>query len=496
MQGVRLSSSAACCLPQCGSLDAVAARQSVVVAPLLRRASTNLALHSSSPRTTIQSKGNVRVAAAVASSVLEPQTTASDDNNDELELVEPDFYRMGYVRHVRAYGIEFREGPDGIGVYSAKDMPFLQKPRVIMEVPMELMVTVSTQKPWMFFPDIVPMGHPIFDIINDTNPETDWDIRLACLLLLALDSKDNFWQLYGDYLPGVDDTPSLILASEEELVELQDAELAQRVRELQQRAESTWEKYWPADSILKLRRLAREPGRFRWALGIALSRGLTMSMNIGATVQDANMLIPYADMFNHSVEPTCSCRFRRKDRMLEIIINSGQEIKKGQEMTFDYMEQSDNMKFMERYGFSTPSNPWDTLKFSGNSRIHLDSFLSAFQITGMEDEYFFNGDAEEEDPFLDGAILAAARTLPTWTDKDLPYIPSSEMRSACDIQHECQQLLDGFPTTLQEDIRILDEEGEGRSPRWKAALKYRIDRKSFIMKIIKSLDIYMDRILY
>lgn len=65
------------------------------------------------------------------------------------------------------------------------------------------------------------------------------------------------------------------------------------------------------------------------------------------------------------------------------------------------------------------------------------------------------GDAEEEDPFLDGAILAAARTLPTWTDKDLPYIPSSEMRSACDIQHECQQLLDGFPTTLQEDIRIL-----------------------------------------
>lgn len=88
MQGVRLSGSAACCLPQCSSLDAVAARQSVVVAPLLRRASTNLALHSSSPRTTIQSKGNVRVAAAVASSVLEPQTTASDDNNDEVCITQ------------------------------------------------------------------------------------------------------------------------------------------------------------------------------------------------------------------------------------------------------------------------------------------------------------------------------------------------------------------------------------------------------------------------
>jgi len=44
--------------------------------------------------------------------------------------------------------------------------------------------------------------------------QTDWDIRLASLLLLALDTKDNFWQLYGDYLPGVDDSTSLLLASE------------------------------------------------------------------------------------------------------------------------------------------------------------------------------------------------------------------------------------------------------------------------------------------
>lgn len=47
-----------------------------------------------------------------------------------MELVEPDFYRMGYIRHVRAYGVEFREGPDGIGVYSAKNIPCLEKPRV------------------------------------------------------------------------------------------------------------------------------------------------------------------------------------------------------------------------------------------------------------------------------------------------------------------------------------------------------------------------------
>jgi hypothetical protein len=43
--------------------------------------------------------------------------------------------------------------------------------QVIMEIPLELMLTISKKLPWMFFPDIIPLGHPIFDIINSTNPE-------------------------------------------------------------------------------------------------------------------------------------------------------------------------------------------------------------------------------------------------------------------------------------------------------------------------------------
>lgn len=43
--------------------------------------------------------------------------------------------------------------------------------QIIMEIPLELMLTISKKVPWMFLPDIVPVGHPIFDIINSTNPE-------------------------------------------------------------------------------------------------------------------------------------------------------------------------------------------------------------------------------------------------------------------------------------------------------------------------------------
>ena len=58
--------------------------------------------------------------------------------------------------------------------------------QVIMEIPLELMLTISQKLPWMFFPDIIPMGHPIFDIINSTNPEVIvvfLDTKNECLIL-------------------------------------------------------------------------------------------------------------------------------------------------------------------------------------------------------------------------------------------------------------------------------------------------------------------------
>ncbi|XP_057434330.1 protein PLASTID TRANSCRIPTIONALLY ACTIVE 14-like [Lotus japonicus] len=70
---------------------------------------------------------------------------------------------------MQAYEIDFKEGPDGFGVYASKDVEPLRRPRVIMEIPLELMLTISKMLLWMLFPDIIPIGHPIFDIINSTN---------------------------------------------------------------------------------------------------------------------------------------------------------------------------------------------------------------------------------------------------------------------------------------------------------------------------------------
>lgn len=61
----------------------------------------------------------------------------------------------------------------------------------------------------------------------------------------------------------------------------------------------------------------------------------------------------------------------------------------------------------------------------------------------------------DEDSFVDGAVIAAARTMPTWSDWDIPPIPSMERKAVKELQEECQQMLAEFPTTTGQDQQIL-----------------------------------------
>lgn len=47
-----------------------------------------------------------------------------------MEPADPDFYKIGYVRSMRAYGVEFKEGPDGFGVFASKDIEPCRRARV------------------------------------------------------------------------------------------------------------------------------------------------------------------------------------------------------------------------------------------------------------------------------------------------------------------------------------------------------------------------------
>ncbi|KAL5978770.1 hypothetical protein ACLOJK_029887 [Asimina triloba] len=354
-----------------------------------------------------------------------------DSTPSELEPADPDFYKIGFARSVRAFGVEFMEGPDGFGVYASKDVEPLRRARHLVHT--------------LFGGLSVTAG--LIKVISAVK-QKDWDLRLACLLLFSFDCKDNFWQSYGDFLPSAEECTSLLLATEEELMELQDPNLASTMREHHRRALEFWEKNWHSSVPLKIRRLARDPERFIWAVSMAQSRCIAMKIRIGALVQDSNMLVPYADMLNHSFQPNCFFHWRFKDRMLEVMTNAGQRIKKGEE------------------------NPWDVIQFSGNAKIHLDSFLSVFNISGLKDDFYHNSRLSNgQDSFVDGAVIAAARTLPTWSDGDVPSIPSMERNAAQELQDECHRVLTEFPTSSEEDLQILESNPEA-SRTLEAAIKY------------------------
>ncbi|RZS08295.1 hypothetical protein BHM03_00039243, partial [Ensete ventricosum] len=317
----------------------------------------------------------------------------------QLEPADPDFYKIGYVRSMRAYGVEFMEGPNGFGVYASKDVEPLRRARVIMEIPLELMLTISQKLPWMFFPDIIPVGHPIFDIINSTKPEigtSDWPVFFYIHLMWRVTFGSSmvtfyqvqknvqacFWHirsvLVQKYPCTVGDSLSRGLVvvkenmDEEEEFSLPSGKVSYRpihtgptadrytdqslsggTTKIDRRRSIEEEKGKRRKKKRKRRKKylvivlacalpahARRPWVDREPLPPSLLVGRprdVASLAVGALVQDANMLVPYADMLNHSFQPNCFLHWRFKDRMLEVMINAGQRIKKGEEVSLAFV---------------------------------------------------------------------------------------------------------------------------------------------------------------
>lgn len=76
---------------------------------------------------------------------------------------------------------------------------------------------------------------------------------------------------------------------------------------------------------LKLKRLAPDHERFLWALSIVQSRSVNLKLRMGAFLQDANVLVPYAGTCFLICSPLCSLFLFSvciKHRLLKLRIKS------------------------------------------------------------------------------------------------------------------------------------------------------------------------------
>jgi hypothetical protein len=65
-----------------------------------------------------------------------------------------------------------------------------------MEIPLELMISISKDPPWIFHPNFIPLGHPIFDIINSTDAE----VTFWCSFLHITRIRRSFYNVTYSYV--------------------------------------------------------------------------------------------------------------------------------------------------------------------------------------------------------------------------------------------------------------------------------------------------------
>lgn len=75
-----------------------------------------------------------------------------------------------------------------------------------------------------------------------------------------------------------------------------------------------------------------------------------------------NMLVPYADLINHSNEPNATYEYSEEEGRLGVIIRATADISAGQEVTIAYGPDKSNEVLLKQYGFIT-----DSAYFSGEN---------------------------------------------------------------------------------------------------------------------------------
>ncbi|GAQ87907.1 hypothetical protein KFL_003870040 [Klebsormidium nitens] len=394
----------------------------------------------------------------------------------------------------------------GKGIVAAYDIPAADKQRIILEVPSYLFCSLSAYTPFRFRPDFLEPDNPVVAELNETDEMFDGDTRLALLLLMLKNDdgydfplRPDFWRQYIGYYPGVEDCPSLLLATPDELAELQDDHLAQHFRHQQARSEALHKKHFTGAVPRRQRVMCRTLDEFRWALATARAYQLPYEWHVSSQAFPASALIPYADLLNHSDSANCTYRWNRNTQALEVVLLAGRAVAAGEQLTLAYHHKETNAGLMKNYSFALKKNRYERVTVESDARVHHDSLLSALGVAGIEDHYSYKGPSSSwRAQFVDGHVYAALRCLPQWYGPGVPPLPEDERAAALGLADAYRALLDAAPTTLQHDRDLLARAQDDVgliSVRHTTALKYRLERKEFISKIIEVLLFYADDIV-
>ena len=362
----------------------------------------------------------------------------------------------------------------------------------------------------------------------DSGSGDDRELGAALWVLWACENGGEVWEAYARWLPKPDgQMPSLLLANERELTQLQDPTLAGEARRLHEAMAAAHEKIATANAEARSMngRTVREftLEELRWGFALVASRAVASPVGDGGAA--AAIMVPFFDMANHddgslvsamkSVRGTEDGDVENGMRVaVERAINQGVggprvvlETTRGlqnadDEIVIQYDPSADNRELMLRYGFSLRGNRNEKLPRPNDGSPASTCALTpgalklALEAKGLMRETT----PPEERRRLISVVGNACLGLggpgedDSWElDEDAC---AKEAMDAVALRMHWQQTLDAFETSAVEDESLLTAAKAGVLPGATAnvvcAVEYRLERKKALATGIKALDAYVE----
>jgi len=200
-------------------------------------------------------------------------------------------------------------------------------------------------------------------VVNAGVLEQRW--RLAMYVLWVCRSQSHVgpvWARHATLLPAGDDCVLPMLWDAAELEELHDAALQASIAAAAEQATSSFSSFlssWELGPELKDALGGAEPHDFLWAMAIVRSRALGDTLG----TESAAMIVPWADMANHTFEAACSGAVNTDGDAFELDAFRAGGLAAGDEATVSYGDSATNAGLMEKYGFAVNQNPNDRVFF-------------------------------------------------------------------------------------------------------------------------------------
>ncbi|XP_022973301.1 ribulose-1,5 bisphosphate carboxylase/oxygenase large subunit N-methyltransferase, chloroplastic [Cucurbita maxima] len=375
--------------------------------------------------------------------------------------------------------------PEGLGLATTKD---LSKNEVVLEVPKRFWIN----------PDAVANSE-IGNVCSGLKP---W-ISVALFLIRENFKEDSRWRRYLDILP--QETDSTVFWSEEELAELQGTQLLSTTLNVKEYVKSEFHKV--EEIILRHKDLFPTPitlDDFFWAFGILRSRAFSR-------LRGQNLvLIPFADLVNHSADVTSEEHAWEVKGPAGLFswdilfsLRSPISVKAGEQVFIQYDLKKSNADLALDYGFveSKPDRNAYTLTLEiPESDPFYDDKLDIAETNGLGETAYF--DIVLDRPFPD-AMLPFLRLLALggtdaflleslfrnsiWGHLEMPVSRANEEFVCQVVRNACEVALSGYRTTLEEDEKLKEEKLDSRL---RIAVGIREGEKRVLQQIIK---IFKDR---